>query len=236
MDSKRIMLMIGGAVVAILAVGTFYFTASPNGSPEQAQAQRGPQKSEYPLADLLKPGPLPELVLGSADAPNTVIEYSSMTCPHCANFHTNVLPDLKAKYIDTGKVRYIIREFPLDNLAAAAFMLARCAGPEKTIPLIELLYQKQKEWAFAEGGPLPQLRKITKVNAGITKEAFDKCLTDQKTLDKMLEVRKRGAEVFGVRSTPTFFVNGKLLRGSNSVKAFEKIMGIKPEKDAASKK
>ncbi len=216
--------MIGGTAIAALAVAAFYFTASPNGSPETAQARGGPQKDEYPVAELLKPGPLPENILGSSDAPITIIEYSSMTCPHCANFHTKVLPDLKSKYIDTGKVRYIMREFPLDNLAAAASMLARCAGPKKSFPLVELLYARQAEWAFGEGSPLPALRKITKVNAGITKETFDKCLTDQKTLDKMLEIRKRGSEVFGVNSTPTFFINGKVLKGRHNLEDFEKIM------------
>lgn len=216
--------MVGAGIFAIWAVGTFYLSASPNGAPEEAQAQRAAQKAEYPVAELMKPGPLPENAIGSADAPVTIIEYSSMTCPHCASFHTKVLPDLKKKYIDTGKVRYIIREFPLDNLAAAAFMLARCAGPEKTIPIIELLYAQQESWAFVEGSPLPALRKIMKVNAGITKEAFDECLTDQKTLDKVLEIRKRGTDAFGVRSTPTFFVNGKVLKGGHGLEDFEKIM------------
>jgi len=224
MVSNRTMLMIGGAILTIWGVGTFYLNASPNGAPEQAQAQRAPQKAEYPVAELMKPGPLPEISSGSPDAPVTIIEYSSMTCPHCASFHKDPLPTLKTKYIDTGKVRYIIREYPLDNLAAAAFMLARCAGPEKTLPMIELLYAQQKNWALIEGSPLPALRKIIKVNAGIDKKAFDACLSDQKTLDKVLEVRKRGGEVFGVTSTPTFFVNGKVLKGGHSLADFEKLM------------
>jgi len=224
MVSNRTMWIIGGAIVAIWGIGTFYMSASPNGAPDQAQAQRAPQKAEYPVAELMKPGPLPEISLGSKDAPVTIIEYSSMTCPHCATFHEKSLPELKAKYIDTGKVRYIIREFPLDNLAAAAFMLARCAGPKKTLPMIELLYAQQKEWAFVEGSPLPALRKITKVNAGIDKKAFDACLSDQKTLDKVLAIRKRGGQEFGVSSTPTFFVDGTVLKGGHSLADFEKVM------------
>ena len=224
MISNRTMWIIGGAIAAIWAGGTFFLTASPNGSPDPAQAQRTPQKAEYPVAELMKPGSLPENSLGSIDAPVTIIEYSSMTCPHCATFHKDTLPGLKEKYIDKGKVRYIIREFPLDDLAAAAFMLARCAGPGKTLPLIDLLYAQQDSWAARGVAPLPALRKITKVNAGMSKESFDKCLNDQPTLDKMLEVRKRGGEVFGVSSTPTFFVNGKVLKGGHSVEDFEKIM------------
>ena len=101
----------------------------------------------------MKPGPLPDLVLGKADATVTVVEYASMTCGHCAHFHTKVFPTLKEKYVDTGKVRFILREFPLDNLAAAASMLARCAGGGKSFPLIAALFAKQDDWAFVEGQP-----------------------------------------------------------------------------------
>ena len=105
------------------------------------------------MEELLKPGPLPDLIIGNADAPITVVEYASMTCGHCANFHTNVFPTLKEKYVDTGKVRFIMREFPLDNLAAAASMLARCAGEGKAFPLISALFAKQDDWAFVQGRP-----------------------------------------------------------------------------------
>src|SRR5262245_32525740 len=108
------------------------------GSVPVALAQ-GPSAEE-----LLRPGPLPDLVLGKADAPVTVIEYASMTCPHCANFHRSTYPALKEKYIDTGKVRFIFREFPLDDLAAAASMLARCAGGEKSIALVDVLFASRE--------------------------------------------------------------------------------------------
>ena len=168
----------------------------------------------------MKPGPLPELVLGSADAPITVVEYASMTCGHCAHFHTTVFPILKEKYMDTGKVRFIMREFPLDNLAAAASMLARCAGDGKTFPLISVLFAKQDDWAFVKGDPRPELLKFAK-QAGFTKESFDKCLTDQKLLDDVVAVRTRASQVFGVDATPTFFVNGKRLEGV-SIEDFDK--------------
>lgn len=175
--------------------------------------------------ELMEEGPLPENALGEATAPNTVIEYSSMTCPHCARFHRDVLPDLKKKYIDTGKVLYIIREFPLDNLAFAASMLARCAGPEKYFPFVEVLFEKQQEWAFGEGDPVPRLFKMAQ-QAGFTKESFEKCLKDQKLLDGITAVRKRAHEKFGVNSTPTLFVNGKLLKGASNVGDIEKLMDL----------
>ena len=168
----------------------------------------------------MKAGSLPDLVLGKADAPITVVEYASMTCGHCATFHNKVFPALKEKYIDAGKVRLVFREFPLDNLAAAASMLARCAGGEKTLPLISVLFAKQEEWAFVKGDPRPELFKVAK-QAGFTQESFDKCLADQKLLEDITAVRTRGAETFGVSSTPTFFINGKKLAGA-SLDDFEK--------------
>jgi protein-disulfide isomerase len=202
----------GGAVLtAVVAWGLSL--------PVGAQRRKaGP--TEVPMEELMKPGSLPDLALGKADAPITVVEYASMTCGHCANFHNKVFPALKEKYIDTGKVRLVFREFPLDNLAAAASMLARCAGGEKTFPLISALFHTQETWAFVRGDPKPELFKVAK-QAGFTQESFDKCLADQKLLDDITAVRTRGSETFGVNSTPTFFVNGKKLAGA-SLDDFEK--------------
>ena len=134
------------------------------------------------LEELMRPGPLPDLVLGKADAPVTIIEYASMTCPHCASFHKTTYPALKTKYVDTGKVRFIFREFPLDPLAAGASMLARCADKEKFYPLIETLFQQQSKWAVEK--PIPQLMAIAK-QAGMSEQTFNACLSDQKMLDAM---------------------------------------------------
>jgi protein-disulfide isomerase len=191
-----------------------------------AHAQRkaaGPDKID--VAELMKPGNLPDLVLGKADAPVTIVEYASMTCPSCANFHNKVLPELKAKYIDTGKARLVLREFPLDNLAAAGSMLSRCAGsPEKSYALTAILFAKQEEWAFVRTNPVPELFKIAK-QAGFTQESFDKCLTDQKLLDDINAVRERGDKVFGVSATPSFFINGaRFKERSDKVENFFKVI------------
>lgn len=175
--------------------------------------------------ELMADGPLPENALGEETAPNTIIEYSSLTCPHCARLHKNVIPDLKSKYIETGKARYILREFPLDNLAFAASMLARCAGPEKYFPLIEVLYAKQEEWAFGEGDPVERLYKIAQ-QAGFSREKYETCLKDQKLLDGIAAVRKRASEKLGVSSTPTLFVNGQLLKGATGIEDVEKLMEL----------
>ena len=171
--------------------------------------------------ELMRPGPLPDLVLGKADAPVTIVEYASMTCPHCANFHKTTYAPLKEKYIDTGKVRFIFREFPLDDLAVAASMLARCAGGEKTLALIDVLFASQDKWAVRE--PLPALLQIGK-QAGFTQATFDECLKDQKLYDNILAMRERGSKDYKVESTPTLFVNGKMIKGGVSIEELEKVM------------
>src|SRR3984957_6905456 len=172
-----------------------------------------------PLAELMKPNPMGEMSLGDEKAPVTIIEYASMTCPHCAHFSETTFPELKKKYIDTGKVRFIFREFPLDQLAAAGFILARCAGPDKYFPLIETLFAQQKDWVVQR--PLAPLTAIAK-QAGLSQEAFEACLDNRQMLEGIEKVRNQASEKFGVNATPTFFVNGKRLSGALSIEELEK--------------
>ena len=165
-------------------------------------------------AELAQAGPDGDVVLGAANAPVTVIEYASMTCSHCANFSVTTFPELKKRYIDTGKVRFIFREFPLDPLAAAGFMLARCAGKDKFIPLVETLFAKQADWVVQK--PLDPLKAIAK-QAGFTEQSFEECLANQKVLESIQEVRDRASQKLGVNSTPTFFINGKRRNGDLSI-------------------
>jgi len=169
---------------------------------------------EPTVADLAVQGPAGDVVVGSDSAPVTVIEYASMTCPHCAHFEAETFPELKKRYIDTGKVRYTLREFPLDALAAAGFMLARCAGPDKYMPIVETLFAKQLEWVVKD--PVPPLKSIAK-QFGFTEDAFNQCLANQKVLDDIQAVRDRAAQKLGVNSTPTFFVNGHRLVGDVTI-------------------
>ena len=191
--------------------------------PGVALAQRRPAApiDEVAIDELMKTGNLPDVIVGKADAACTIVEYASMTCPHCAAFHTVVFPKIKEKYIDTGKVRFVFREFPLDDLAKAASMLARCAGGEKTYPLLAILFAKQEEWAFVRTNPVPELFKIAK-QAGFTQETFEKCLTDQKLLDDVTAMRDTASAKFGISGTPTFFINGRRLTDGPSFEAFEK--------------
>ena len=134
------------------------------GRPSDAHAA-----GEIDQADLAKAGPDGDVVLGSEKAPVTVIEYASMTCPHCAHFSTATFPELQKRYIDTGKVRFIFREFPFDALAAAGFMLARCAGKDKFMAVVETLFAKQSEWMVQK--PVPPLMNIAK-QFGFTQEVI----------------------------------------------------------------
>jgi protein-disulfide isomerase len=175
-------------------------------------------------AELLKPSPLGDMTLGPANAPVTIIEYASMTCSHCAHFATTTMPELKKRYIDTGKVRYMLREFPLDPLAAAGFMLARCAAkddPNKYYALIDTLFQQQTTWVVQK--PVEPLQAIGR-QAGLSAQTFDACLANQSMLDKIENVRKTAAEKLGVNSTPTFFINGEKVSGDISIDDLAKKM------------
>ena len=163
-----------------------------------------------------------ENILGEANAPVTIIEYSSMTCPHCATHHRVTMPGLTEKYIKTGKVRYVIREFPLDQLAFAASALARCAGREKYFPFVTALYKQQDKWVRGEGSPVPRLFKMAK-QAGFNEESFNACLRDKEVVSHIEKSKATGQSIYGVRSTPTLFVNGKKLEG-NGLAAIEKAM------------
>jgi len=173
------------------------------------------------VAELMQPSTLGDIVIGSESAPVTIVEYASMTCGHCADFQVKTFPQLKERYIDTGKVRYILREFPLDPLAAGAFMLARCAGKDKYYSLVESLFEQAGKWVVPN--PLPPLFAIAK-QAGFTQQTFDECLANQKLLDGIEEVRKRGSDKFQIQSTPTFFINGERLVGAQPIAEFEKLI------------
>lgn len=179
------------------------------------------QALEPSQPELMQPGPLSEMSMGVESAPVTIIEYASMTCGHCANFHEKTYPELKKRYIDTGKVRFIFREFPLDMLAAAGFMLARCAGDDKYFPLVEILFHRQKEWAVQT--PLPPLLAIAK-QTGFTQQTFEQCLASDKLLKDIEQVRARATNKFGVNSTPTFFINGKKYTGALSIDEMAKLI------------
>lgn len=172
------------------------------------------------LSTLLEPGPMGDKFIGKEDAPVTIIEYASMTCPHCATFHKDVLPGLKEKFIETGKARLIFREFPFDPRAMAAFMLARCAPEGMYFPMIDVLFKQQSKWVRAQD-PVPPLQNIAKL-AGFTQESFETCLKNQKVLDSVMAVQKKAAKDYGVNATPMFFINGEKFEDAYTLEAMSK--------------
>ena len=173
-------------------------------------------------ADVAKPVSLPDMVLGQADAKVTITEFASMTCPHCAAFNAEVFPKIKAEYIDTGKVRYIFREFPLDIKAAAGSMLSRCIAngdAQKYFAVTDMLFRSQNDWVVKN--TTETLTRIGK-QAGLSQQQVEACLKDQALLDKIAADQKYASDVLKVDSTPTFFINGEKIKGETSIEEFEK--------------
>ncbi len=166
-----------------------------------------------------QPGPLKEMTLGNKNAPIKVIEYASMTCPHCASFHNTTYKKLKEKYIDDGKVLFAFREFPLDQVAATVSVLARCAPEDKYFDVLDAFFKTQPAWRSGNN-PLPGIVEIAK-QVGFTQQSIEECLQNKDIIDGINVIRKHGAEVMKVQATPTFFINGKKIEGSISIERFD---------------
>jgi protein-disulfide isomerase len=161
-------------------------------------------------------------VLGKADAPITIIEYASLTCPHCAHFDVDVLPKLKEKWIDTGKAKLVLRDFPLDEPALRAAMVARCAPPERFYPLVDTFFAQQEQWATTRDYRAA-LEKLAKLG-GISNKEIAACIADKKLEDQIAQSRLTAAQQLGVDATPTFFINGKKFDGAPTLEAFDQAL------------
>jgi protein-disulfide isomerase len=174
------------------------------------------------MAQVLKPGPLPELAIGDASGV-PVIEYGSLTCPHCAAFSREVFPVLKKDYIDTGKVRFIFREFARNGLDVGAFVLARCVGDDKAYAAIELLFAEQDKWAFVDK-PLEPLIAAMRP-AGLSHDQAIACLKNQSTADAIVAIGKRATDDVKLNGTPTFVIDGKVYGGELTLDQLKAILG-----------
>lgn len=184
-----------------------------------ALAQNQPATGPIDLAALMAPPALGEMSLGSETAKVVIIEYASASCPHCAEFANTQFPILMKDYVDTGKVRFIFREFPHNDPAMGAFMLARCAPKDRYFPLIEIYFKTQEKWVT---NPLAGLKEIA-LQAGFSEQTFTACLNNQEVAKKIFEVRAK-AETFGVQGIPSFFINGKRFEGDNTVEAMKAVI------------
>jgi protein-disulfide isomerase len=213
-STRRNLLVGGGAAIGVAAVGGAYVFSRGSSPTAVADPAGG--------GELMEAGPLGEKALGDPDAPVVIIEYASMTCPHCAAFHRETFPELRSEYIETGKVYHIFREFPLDPLATAAFMLGRCLEDDRYFAFISALFTRQDTWSRAQN-PEEALFQMAR-QAGFSRDSFNACLTNQQILDGVNWVKDRAAERFDVRSTPTFFINGEMVRGAVPFSQFQEII------------
>ncbi len=163
-----------------------------------------------------------DFVLGVDAAPITVIEYASLTCPHCAQFHQNALPTIKKDFIETGKIRYVYRDFPLDQLALSGSMIAQCSGRDRYFAFIDALFAQQSNWA-RDTKPLAALSRIARLG-GISQAKFDECIKDKDVADAILKKRLDGDKIFGINSTPTIIINGKRFSGGLSIEQFKAVV------------
>jgi protein-disulfide isomerase len=217
-------LIIGGVAVAAIAAVGVYYNVRNKGSQTPGPGGETAERDTIPMEELLVAGPLGDMALGQDDAPVTIVEYASMTCGHCAAFHKDTLPTLKSEYINTGKARLIFREYPLDPVATAAFMVARCGAKETYFPLVDAMFQLQSTW-IANDNPVQGLMRVAQ-QAGYSQESFNACLQNQSVLDGVNWVKERATKEFGISSTPTFFINGEIVRGNLPIEEFrQKIDG-----------
>lgn len=224
-------ILLAGAVIA--TAGVVWSWATRDTRTETAAKGRTRRRTaKLPAEEILKPGALPDLAIGRADAPVTIVEYADLSCPACASFHSTVLPALKEKYIDTGKVRLVFREFPTNTHSILASMTMRCVEPEKAQPLISAMFSRQDDWRGAKS--MEELRgKLFSLaqQVGLTRTAFNACVPasdkltaqQQKLLTDISRERDRANVGFGVNQTPTFFVNTTKLAGA-SIEDFDKAL------------
>jgi protein-disulfide isomerase len=161
-------------------------------------------------------------ILGNPDAPITIVEYASLTCPHCAHFTNDVLPELKKKWIDTGKAKLVLRDYPLDEPALRAAMIARCAPPDRYYAFVDTFFGSQEKWVTARDyrDALARLVKL----GGMSREEFDNCLKNTTLENKIVEGRLIASKELDVNSTPTFFINGTKFTGAPTVEEFDKAL------------
>ncbi|MBV2360152.1 DsbA family protein [Thalassococcus sp. CAU 1522] len=212
------------AAAAVLGAALWWFVLrDPAPQVTQIQPLGSAEASE---ADVNTDG-IVEMVQGAADAPVEVIEYASFTCPHCGTFHQTVYPQLKADYIDTGKVRFVYREVYFDKYGMWASLIARCAGPEKFFGITDLIYKTQRDWtrAGSDAAIAEELRKIGRL-AGIDNAQLDACLSDADTLRSLVAWYQANAQKDGISSTPSFVIDGQLY----SNMAYSEFQGILNEK------
>jgi len=206
------------ALVLTLLVGAVY-TVSAIAAPLKTETPSSVSKPDKAAYYNRLPS---DIVLGADDASVVMVEYSSLSCPHCAHFQKDIFPEIKENYIDTGKVLFIHRDFPLDEPALRGAMLAHCAGNDRYYTFIKVLFDKQDSWAYQKNY-LEILSNIAKLG-GISSEKFDACMQDKALEHAIVEGKFTAANIMDITSTPSFFINGAKYSGANNYPTFSKII------------
>lgn len=165
---------------------------------------------------------LKDRILGDANAPVEIIEYASLTCPHCGDFHRDKLDTLKKDFIDTGKAKLVFRDFPFDRVGLGGAMIARCVAPDRYYQVLDVIYKKQEEWVTSKD-PMGELRKIGRF-AGLSDADIDTCLADKKLMDGILQHRVDAMQKYKVEATPSFIINGELITGNQPIETFTEVI------------
>jgi protein-disulfide isomerase len=217
----RKILILGSSMLAVAVIAGGLYQTLPQRADAQQQSANPSASAPAGVPAELKVTPT-DHALGSADAPVTIVEYASMTCGHCAAFHITTLPDLKKKYVDTGKVRFVYRDFPLDGVALQAAQIAECAGNERYFGVVDLVFQTQGQWTAGKD-PIADLGKSLRI-AGISDADIKACLANEKVANEIVEERKIAAEKLKVNSTPTLFINGERFTGARTIEGFDEAL------------
>lgn len=224
-NKKKLLAIIGFSFfILIIIFGTLSSHNKKKRAQELSQKQEKIEKSTTSLNFPTKE----DIALGDENAPITIIEYASLSCPHCANFNNKVYPKIEKKYINTGKVKFIYRDFPLNQSALLASLTSLCHArnnennPKKYYGLVKLLFKKQESWAF-DAGYFEKIKSLASLN-GMSASDFDKCMANKELMDEVMKNRLRAAQELQINSTPSFIVNGKLIGGYRNFKEFSEII------------
>ncbi|GGF16597.1 hypothetical protein GCM10011611_22960 [Aliidongia dinghuensis] len=202
------------ALASFAALAQAEVQAAPAADPAQVAA------TQLAAAPEIRPD---DVVLGKADAPITVFEYASLTCPHCADFSTKTFPEVKKDWIDAGKVRWVYRDFPFDPIALKAHIVAHCGGPDRFYGFLDVFYEQQRNWVKSNPDEsVAALASITKIG-GVSEAQVKACLADDK-LSKLVVTNRQSGDNAGVDSTPTFFINGSKSTGFKEYAEFQKLL------------
>jgi len=212
---RNILIVAGGAVAVVAIAAAVYFGTRPSAPGAAPVAVAAAASSDAKSLLNVQPG---DHVMGDPKAPITMIEYASLTCPHCAHFNTTELPQIEEKWIKTGKVKLIYRDFPLDQIATKAAQLAECAGNDKYFAVLDMIFRGQGNWAVAQD-PIAELSKSLRI-AGMGDNEVKACLANDAVATGVIN-DYRGGETLGVNSTPTIFVNGEQFKGARSMEEFD---------------